>query len=154
MKNTKFIFPTLFFVCVLSACGTTPVSTADKVSESASVRKGLSPQKLSPGECGLFIWTANDSRNFIGFETSKVVKLFINETSMAVTREDEGELNALERRYKLPDGQNVPLSLEPGKDLKGGESFSGQLTSKTSEGWDRITPIVALASCAPRINAK
>jgi len=102
----------------------------------------------------MFIWTANDARSFIGFETSKVAKLYLNEKPMVVTREGDGELNALERRYKLPDGQSVPLSLEPGKDLKGGESFSGQLTSKTSEGWDRITPIVALASCAPRINAK
>ncbi|CAM3654963.1 hypothetical protein [Litorimonas haliclonae] len=154
MRNTKFIFPALFFACVLNACGTTAGSTADKVSEPASVRTGLSPQKLSPGECGLFIWTANDARSFIGFETSNVAKLYLDEKPMAVTREDEGELNALERRYKLPDGQNVPLSLEPGKDLKGGESFSGQLTSKTSEGWDRVTPIVALASCAPRISAK
>ncbi len=131
-----------------------PDSSPKKISESVPVRTGLSPQKLSPGECGLFIWTANEARNFIGFETSNIAKLYLNEQSITVTREDDGELNDLERQYTLPGGASVPLSLEPGKDLKGGESFSGQMINKTLEGWDRVTPIVALASCAPRITAK
>lgn len=142
----------LFFLTSLlvSGCGTTPVKNKEgQVAKIVPVRSGLAPQTLEPGECGLFVWTTDEARLFIGFETSKIAKLYLNGQTLIVTRDDEGELNATDRRYKLPNGQSVPLSLEPGKDLKDGEGFSGQIVTKTTDGWDRVTPIVALSSCVP-----
>jgi len=140
----------IFFTSLLiGGCGTTPNKEETKLAKPVLVRSGLAPQNLDSGECGLFIWTTDKTRTFIGFETSNIAKLFLNGQTQAVTREREGELTARERTYKLANGETVPLSLEPGTDLKGGEGFSGQIVTKTSDGWDRVTPIVALASCVP-----
>lgn len=144
-----FLVPLICAPLLFSGCGTTPDKQDEKLAKIVPVQTGLAPQKLAPGECGLFIWTTDKTRTFIGFETSNTTKLFLNGQTLEATREGEGELNAAEREYKLPDGQIVPLSLERGKDLKDGEGFSGQITTKTSDGWDRVTPIVALSSCVP-----
>ena len=147
----KYFAPSLLMISIsffLSGCGTTPDNQNESASNIASVQTGLPPQKLSPGECGLFIWTTNQSRKFIGFETSNEGKLFLDGQTLSVARVENEGLDARERRYELPNGEFATLSLEPGKSLKDGQSFAGQIVSKTTDGWDRVTPVVALSNCA------
>tara|TARA_R110002020_G_scaffold345588_3_gene559543 strand:- start:2184 stop:2636 length:453 start_codon:yes stop_codon:yes gene_type:complete len=147
----KYFPPSLLVISIslfLSGCGTTPNNQSESASKIAVVQTGLPPQKLSPGECGLFIWTTDTSRKFIGFETSSEGKLFLDGQILSVARVGNEGLDAEERRYELPGGQFATLSLEPGKSLKDGQSFAGQIVSKTSDGWDRVTPVVALSNCA------
>lgn len=146
LGTTLLLFTTSLF---LSGCASTPNEQEENLGKIVSVPTGLPPQKLDPGECGLFIWTTNQSRKFIGFETSNEAKLFLEGQTLAASRIEQGPLNANYRQYRLPDGQAVPLTLERGEDLKDGESFSGQIITKTQDGWDRVTPVVALSSCVP-----
>ena len=131
----------------VSGCETTPTSQNEKASNIAPVQTGLPPQKLAPGECGLFIWTTDTSKKFIGFETADEAKLFLNGQILSVNRQENEGLNVRERQYDLPNEGVATLSLEPGKSLKDGASFSGQIVSKTPDGWDRVTPVVALSNC-------
>ncbi len=137
----------LISLLVLSACASTP--TAEDLAQKAQSLTSLPPQNLDPGQCGLFIWTAGERRDFIGFETEGEIKLLQNGEVLNVIRSEEGPLGSAQRIYNTSNGDTFTLSLKDTVLIKEGQRFTGSLTTKTKEGWDRVIPIAALTSCLP-----
>lgn len=117
--------------------------------EKSRTLASLPPQTLAPGQCGLFLWTAGVKRSFIGFENTEEGKLLLESEVLVVKRRRQGALEDEERFYEVVGKQPIKLSLRDGVEIKEGQRFSGSLTTKTSEGWDRVIPVVALTTCLP-----
>lgn len=142
-------FGLLITSLILAACASTSsVESQSDVSESISVTS-LPPQTLNPGKCGLFLWSAGEVQNFIGFESETGVKLILDETRLSVSRQEAGALDATVRTYESTTGQTIDLTLRKDKEIPEGQRFTGRLSSKTEEGWDRVLPVVAILSCLP-----
>lgn len=151
--STMFGFFTSLFVFALSACASLPVSEKTKMSEPSRAESGvpsdiLPPQKLGLGQCGLFIWTADTTPKFIGFESANEAKFVMDGKIEMARRTEETTNDPLRRTYLLPEtNKSLSLNLERDGDIAEGERFVGRLTSTTSEGWDKLVPVVALLSC-------
>ena len=133
-----FIIP--FF---LSACATVP----NPVSEPNSGAGGLAIRKLETGSCGLFVWKADASKDFV---------LFASETDMAVLQNGvETPLSATGsisdiRNLSFADAQGRPVKLKLADEQKieGGARYkSGSLVMVTDEGWEQYTSVVGLYAC-------
>jgi hypothetical protein len=111
----------------------------------------LPPQKLPPGQCGLFIWTADTEQTFIGFETDDRVKLILEGQRLEGRRIYKDGIVFPDRIYSLEGGAKgaieIPVSLVEDKEIAEGTRYYGRFKSLTENGWERLTPIVALYSC-------
>ncbi len=109
----------------------------------------LPPQSLASGECGLFIWTLGEPKNFIGFETNNQAKFFLDGYVTDATRQGGEGLNVPSRVFKTTQGQLIDVVLEPSDPIDKGQRFLGRVTTQTQEGWDKIIPVTAISSCIP-----
>ncbi|RKQ72128.1 hypothetical protein DES40_1465 [Litorimonas taeanensis] len=149
----------LFIISLLGLCACASVtdsvvpSSAAEASSANKVVQNLPPQNLLPGQCGLFIWTADNQNKFIGFETESSATYVLNGHIRRASRLDNTTLDAPKRRYQtLNEGSlaemTFELSLQRDVEISEGERFYGRLSTKTEDGWDRVTPIAALLSCS------
>lgn len=130
------------FVSLVTGCaslGTTKAESEDRI--------GLSPRNLSAGECGLFVWEANQAKTFILYADKVSVAYYNEGAELALTR----VLNAndsTELEFVGPNGQNISLSLLDAQSFQKSTRYrSGRLASRDSSGWDIVTPVVGLYSC-------
>lgn len=132
---------------MLGACASTPPVDNVSNSDENPVLTSLPPQNLNLGECGLFIWSGGENRDFIGFESQTGVKL-LNKGRMVVARRQEANgLEAEKRIYEFGEGESIALTLRKDADIAEGQRFFGRFTSKTDDGWDRVLPVIAILSC-------
>lgn len=149
MQKIKIII----LAVILQACAQTP-----KVHQTTSVKtQRLPAQTLAPGDCGLFVWTADQERRFILFSQSQ---------SKTGLWHDGGESHALtliqasgdaaqnqfpNSQYSVASNTTLLLSLENRQVITDGTRFkSGTLTAKAGGAWERVSPVVGLAACQPR----
>lgn len=142
-------FGLLITSLILVACASTPPAESNPEGSESLSTTSLPPQTLNAGECGLFIWSAGDVQNFIGFESEAGVKLIMDETRLSVNRQKAGAMDAPKRIYESTSDQAIVLTLFKDKEISEGQRFTGRLSSKTEEGWDRVLPIIAILSCLP-----
>lgn len=136
----------------LSACASLPnIKPLDQSAADQSYADRLPPQNLAPGKCGLFIWASDTGQKFIGFDTEGEVKLVLDNRTFNGRHIYGSEVNDLERSYKVKSAggepKDVSLSLVEDKEITEGTRYYGRLKSFTDEGWERLTPIIALYSC-------
>lgn len=136
----------------LTACATTP--TASKTSEAKPLtRQSLAPQKLASGDCGLFVWKASTPKSFLLFsQNTKGTGLWYNgseEPIQIVAQSGEPAFGQFpDTRYTRPDGQALSLALSTPEPLEDGLAYkSGKLSFTTSDGWEKIIPVVGLSAC-------
>lgn len=135
----------LFFVicCTgfIGACSTVP-SAGTPLAE----QTGTPASKLSPGECGLFGWSAGDRLDFIFYADEKTARYdgldgpvdLIAQTPFPATE------------YKDSSGKSVRLRLGEGETMSGGLRYPGaRVVSLTDEGWERLHPVAIVKMCQP-----
>lgn len=114
----------------------------------------LSPVTLSAGECGLFVWTADADKRFILFsQASKKAGLWYDGASEHVL--SIGSVGGLKASDQSPlmqlEGQNglsLDLKLGGAQKITDGTRFkTGLLKYKSAEDWEKVTPVVGLATC-------
>lgn len=142
----------VFLSASLGACASLPeVPKADAETDRDSYTNRLPPQNLRPGTCGLFIWTADTSQTFIGFETDDRVKLILDGKRFEGRPIAKDGVNFPDRIYSLKHSDTgeieIPVSLVEDKEIAEGTRYYGRIKSITENGWERLTPIVALYSC-------
>lgn len=143
-------------------------STAPRSEEPARIAKlatpvpelpveGLPPQKLAPGECGLFLWGMSAPRRFVFFaKASSATALFLHEGAplqVALT-DTGGEVFGqffTETTYMTATGDMaVELVLTPGDILEGGQQVrSGRIVSRGKDGWETVLPVTGARACMP-----
>lgn len=149
----------------VAACSSVPV-TAPEAPTSASAlaqqgqtnsRKGLPPQTLAPGECGLFLWTRREQPSFVFFSRTgtESASVWLDGQEVDAQRTSFGgdifgqELT--EQGFSLPDGKEVQLNLSPGELLVGGQRIpEATMTVIDLEGWKTMTPVAGVSVCQPQ----
>ena len=114
-------------------------------------RVGLTPRKLSPGDCGLFIWKADQSKTFILYadQEAGTGALYREGQEVALTS-DKYNNQSTQRVFKDPDGQTIKLSLFDSEEVERGVRYkSGRLSSIDNDSWELIEPIVGVFTCQP-----
>ena len=128
--------------------------TVSAVEKNTPAQDRLSPVTLSPGECGLFVWTADADKRFILFSQSrKASGRWLSKgrsQDLSIDAEDgifvQGQYSGVV--FKTGDGQALSLMLGEHQTISDGTRFKyGVLKHKSGEGWERVTPVVGLAAC-------
>lgn len=114
----------------------------------------LAPRDLGKGECGIFVWTADNARRFIFFsQTEKsTASWWSADGEIDVTRMSSGGIYAFdqasEQSFKLPDGGNLKLSLSNPEEVDNGTRYkSGAITQTSADGWEKVIPVLGMAAC-------
>lgn len=136
----RFVSLICLTVC-LSACAT---STLTKAPDSALA--GLPTSDLKPGQCGLFGWSTDESRDFIFYadaETSRYASL-----NGPIDLVPQSKFPATE--YADPSGRAVSLRLGEGEVMSGGIRYPGaRIVTLTDDGWERLHPVAIVKTCQP-----
>ncbi len=150
-----FSLATIGLLC--AACASSVESTPQQVSNSTSgeVRKGLGPQTLAPGECGLFLWTSGEQRKFVFFSKAGTETALVDLGGEAVRMSQTGADGEIfgqfmtNMQYKRPDeSDRLAVYVEPGDVLeKGQRTETARLTFIDEEGWEVIVPVAGVRAC-------
>ena len=114
-------------------------------------RIGLTPRKLSPGDCGLFIWKADQSKTFILYADQEAGTGALYREGQEVALTSDKYINqSTQRVFKDPDGQTIKLSLFDSEEVERGVRYkSGRLSSIANDSWELIEPVVGVFTCQP-----
>ncbi|MEO0983618.1 MAG: hypothetical protein AAFX03_13310 [Pseudomonadota bacterium] len=150
----------LVLLCALSlsACaggGSRPAGVPGAAALAGIPTRGLPPQTLAQGECGLFLWSQTDLSQFVFFSkaaSGRGVTLIGAEEVQLVQTKAEGDLFGqftTEMGYTVEGARDsIELSLTPGELLTGGQRVSsGRMLRVDTEGWQTITPILGVRAC-------
>ena len=160
MKPLLIIAAAAVFV---SACaGTSGSTSAADAAEAASAIntvpvEGLPPQRLGPGQCGLFLWGMSAPRRFVFFTEGTAGKalVLVNDAAVSMPMTSAGgEVfgQFLTRmKFEAPaTGSSVMVTINPGEPLEGGQRVdSGNILFKDAEGWETVLPITGVRACMP-----
>ncbi|WP_371395718.1 hypothetical protein [Fretibacter rubidus] len=147
MKNCFVI--TLMSAVSLTACATSApvISTPDSPKLE---RQELAPQTLAIGECGLFVWTADDARRFILFSKSQdFTALWQDGTAQRALAIDSQDGTPTQGQFPLQTYANgMTLRLQKAQSIDGGARYrGGTLSMKDEQGWENITPVIGVSTC-------
>lgn len=140
-------------VLLLSACAslseTKPGAPFNDID--VATKTDLKPINLAPGDCGLFIWTADVARRFILFksETNKTGRWLQGGEEIALTLSPTHN-NKDTFTFETETGLTLDLALSRREPINGGVRYKGGTLSYVSdEGWERVEPVVGLETCQP-----
>lgn len=156
------ILTVTFASVLLAACSTSPAaSSAKEVSATEAAARapteGLPPQRLMPGQCGLFLWGMAPPRKFVFFAkaTSGDALVLIDDAAktlvMASASGDVFGQFLTEMEYAgSASAQRVKVSLKPGEILEGGQRVeSGTLLFIGADSWETVLPVTGVRACMP-----
>lgn len=139
----------LITISLMGALMLTGCVTVEAANEPQAERAGLTPRKLSPGDCGLFVWKADQAKTFILYADTTSAVFYQNGVETVITPAEQNDIPA-QRSYIDANGQNLSLSLREAQSFQESTRYkSGHITSLDANGWETVTPIVGLFSCQP-----
>ncbi len=156
---------TLTLICALSlasACASSsavreaPKPSAPQVAARTVPEAGLPPQRLEPGQCGLFLWGMSAPRKFVFFtDGTGSASVLANDTPASLPMSSAGGdvfgqfMTSMTFRHPA-NGQSVTVAILPGEQLEGGQRVeSGTIQFRDSEGWETILPVTGVRACLP-----
>ncbi|MEO0882945.1 MAG: hypothetical protein AAFY34_09435 [Pseudomonadota bacterium] len=168
MMGWKILLPVVLMVTT-GCTTTTNTSTAERVSDgdqSAAVsstqnlRSGLPPQRLDPGDCGLFLWSQTEITRLVFFARAgeNVASVFIEDGAVPLTltraRGDIFGQFLTDLTYVIPaSDRQISVTFTPGEELEGGARISsGRISYMDSEGWTRVLPVLGVRACQPLLD--
>lgn len=159
----KTVLIALSTLCLVAACTSRPdtVSTPGTAAKPAGIsavpEEGLPPQRLLPGQCGLFLWGMSAPRKFVFFTegTAGEALILVNDepASMPMTVAGGEVFGQFLTEMTFADarsGGSVSVSIKPGEALEGGQRVeSGNLLYRNADGWETILPVTGVRACMP-----
>lgn len=146
----------------LTACASAPAAKpVAKVSAAAAAatmpNEGLPPQKLPPGDCGLFLWDMSPPRKFVFFAKASSGDGLVligdqpKTLSMATAGGDVfGQFLTIMEFAASAPAQRVRITLKPGEILEGGQRVeSGNILFIGADGWETVLPVTGVRACMP-----
>lgn len=145
----------------LAACAGAPDpqgSAAPQQARSIVPDRGLAPQSLEIGECGLFLWRVSGEPTFIFFSkaaSGQARMLIGNEETVLAQAGAGGDIFGqftTEQTWQAADPPvTVRLSVEPGEALIDGQRVpAGRLRVTDAAGWETIIPVAGVRACMER----
>ena len=142
-------------VFLAGGCGTvsksTPSQDASTASQNSTANNSLTARNLERGECGLFVWSADQDRRFILFSQSQKSKAVwagpSGEDKLRITQKS-GQVFQEQYTEQTFAPQNLTLTLKNDESLIDSTRFKGGTLSQIqADGLERISPIAALSIC-------
>lgn len=135
----------------LAACATkAPKPVKPTPSSPSSEMPGLDARKLSPGECGLFVWTADAAKTFTLFAGDTQIAVNKDGEEVILTEKNPTDPPALSREFMDADENLYRLTLLAPNPIEGGTRYgAGRLMSLDEEGWEKVVPVIGLTACQP-----
>lgn len=119
-------------------------------------RRGLPPQDLQAGECGLFLWTRRETPEFIFFSKSgtETASFWLDKEEHALSRTGVGGQvfgqQLTEQFFVMSDGRKVELEMTPGEMLISGQRIPETLVRVIdAEGFKTVIPAAGVTVCQP-----
>jgi len=136
---------------IILAIALTGCTTFDAGQTKNDDRIGLSPRKVTPGDCGLFVWKADKAKTFILYADKKSAALYRKGAEVELGfGENTNKPN--ERLFVDQNGQTLALSLFESEAIEQGTRYkAGRLSAQDINGWETVTPVVGLFTCQPVI---
>ncbi len=151
MAIKKVIGPVLA-IAFLAGCNTVPDEAKSELLSEKTDR--LAARDLAPGECALFVWTADSAKRFILFSKAA------DPTAVWWTKDGDMILNRISstgfstygeppvQTFSMSDGGTLKLTLAEAEDITGGTRYkSGAITLSDPQGWEKFMPVIGLAGC-------
>ena len=137
------------------ACASTQETKKAAKPEVQSSEAGLNAQTLSPGECGLFLWTTSAPRKFVFFSkagTDKALVYLGGEAVQMVLTGADGDIFGqfmTDMHFDPGDGrESLNVFVEPGALLDQGQrTETARMTFTDAEGWETIVPVAGVRAC-------
>jgi len=134
----------ILLTMVVTGCATIETKPDDRI--------GLTPRKLSPGDCGLFIWKADSEKTFILFADKKSAALYRDGSEVELSFEPNAN-NQTDRIFLDPEGRTLSLSLYESQTIERSTRYkAGRLSSQDANGWETVIPVVGLFTCKSLIS--
>ena len=138
----------IFFLAlslVLAGCATTPQDNT----ENPAV---ISGKTLAPGECGLYVWTADTTKTFTLFAAPYEISYLKKGEMVSLTEKSPTSPPASVRKFIDSEGKSLTLTLLSPQEIDGGIRYkAGRLMSLSEDGWEKVVPIVGLYVCQPLV---
>lgn len=110
-------------------------------------RLGLTPRVLAPGDCGLFVWKADQAKTFILYADQKSAVFYQNGIESVITPAEKTDIPT-ERLFTDSKGEKMSLSLREAQTFQESTRYkSGSITNLDANGWETVIPVVGLYSC-------
>ena len=120
--------------------------------QSETEMPAFSGKTLAPGECGLYVWTADAAKTFTLFASPSEITYLQAGRDMPLTEKSPTTPPSINREFIDSDGKRLSLTLLSPQDIDGGTRYkSGRLVSLSEDGWEKVVPIVGLYACQPVI---
>jgi len=149
-------------IAAMTACAGTPDASPAADTQSAAATRdvpaeGLLPQRLAPGQCGLFLWGMSAPRKFVFFTegTAGDALILIDDmaTRLPMTSAGGDVFGQFLTQMGFTDaatGSTVVVTIEPGEALEGGQRVdTGNILFRNAEGWETILPVTGVRACMP-----
>lgn len=118
----------------------------------APIKTGLAAKTLTPGECGLYVWTADTAKTFILFAAQSRVTYLENGIEVFLTEKNAIEPPPSSRKFMDENGRALSLTMLSPEQIDEGTRYkSGRLTSLADDGWEKVVPVVGFYACQPEI---
>lgn len=156
------ILSAVLAVSVFTGCASEPAAKGQRAVSATEAAAnappdGLPPQRLAPGECGLFLWGMAPPRKFVFFAkaSSGDALVLVNDAPQSVLMATAGGdvfgqfLTQMEFAGNA-SGTRVKVSIKPGETLEGGQRVeSGNILFIGADGWETILPVTGVRACMP-----
>ncbi|MBA3070120.1 MAG: hypothetical protein FP825_16750 [Hyphomonas sp.] len=148
---------------VLTACAGTPRTTTAETAQATAAAidsvpaGGLPPQRLEPGQCGLFLWGMSAPRKFVFFSeaTSGTALALLDDMPQKLRMTSAagdvfGQFLTDMEFQDAATGRSVHILINPGEPLEGGQRVdTGNLLVRSADGWETILPVTGVRACMP-----
>lgn len=139
--------------CASSSSETARVAAVEAVQNVPE--EGLPAQRLSAGECGLFLWSMTAPREFVFFTKAGATEAQVwhDEQSLPLLIVDShGDVFGqflTGSDYISQDGAiEVGLSFTPGEMLEQGQRIAGgRLVIRQPDDWETVQPVTGVSAC-------
>jgi len=139
------------FQIMLSSCVTT---TNIKPTKPNVISNGLTPQTLAEGECGLFLWTTSQRREFVFFQKSRQnYALFFSDNEQNVLQAkdlapDWNIIESVDAMYLL-GSDSIRVKGSFSQELEGGRRIKqASIVITKQNGWQEIIPVLGVYGCS------
>lgn len=110
----------------------------------------IAGKTLAPGECGLYVWTADAAKTFTLFASPSEISYFEKSVEILLTETNNANPQSTIRNFTDETGKIFNLTLLSPESIEGGIRYkAGRLTSLSSDGWEKVVPIVGFYACQP-----
>lgn len=145
---------TIAALTLLAGCASVASSGRSQNANSTKLDDRLTPRNLNNGECGIFVWTADNAKRFIFFSQADkpTASWWSKDGEIEISRRASDSISAFDQlpaqNFDIPSGGALKVALFDPEDVDNGTRYkSGAITQTTVDGWEKVIPVIGMSAC-------